>query len=327
MKTDNQRPLISIIVPVYKAEKYLNRCLDSILAQTMPDFELLLIDDGSPDRSGEICDEYAAKDSRVRVFHKENGGVASARQMGTEMASGLYSIHCDPDDWVEQNMLEEMSLLAEREKADVVMCDFMMHSPNGTYHKTQQPASLVPKDILQGIIGPELQGSMCNRLVRHSLYKKYDIHYFEGINYCEDNLIWMQFYQHDIKTNYIDKAFYHYEWSEGNHITKNNDFQTWQSLMNYHKTALRIMPLKYAKLIKGMAIPCIALGFISNYLKAEDYQLFQLSSEQIRQKVEGKRIRICMLLIKHIGYNNAYKLYCLSNVLALAKIRGKLNVH
>ena len=75
-------PKISVIVPVYKAEAYLHRCVDSILAQTFQDFEVLLIDDGSPDRSGEICDEYARKDRRVRVFHKENGGVTDARALG-----------------------------------------------------------------------------------------------------------------------------------------------------------------------------------------------------------------------------------------------------
>ena len=95
-------PKVSIIVPVYKAEKYLNRCVDSILAQTFTDFELLLIDDGSPDRSGEICDEYAKKDSRIRVIHKENGGVSSARQRGLDESIGEYTIHADPDDWVEE---------------------------------------------------------------------------------------------------------------------------------------------------------------------------------------------------------------------------------
>lgn len=101
-------PKVSIIVPVYKAEGYLHRCVDSILAQTFTDWELLLIDDGSPDRSGEICDEYAQKDSRVRVIHKENGGVSSARQRGQDEACGEYTIHVDPDDWVEPTMLEEL---------------------------------------------------------------------------------------------------------------------------------------------------------------------------------------------------------------------------
>ena len=92
-------PVISIIVAVYKAESCLRRCVDSLLAQTFQDYEILLVDDGSPDRSGEICDEYARKDNRVRVFHKENGGVASARQCGMNNARGEYVIHADPDEY------------------------------------------------------------------------------------------------------------------------------------------------------------------------------------------------------------------------------------
>lgn len=93
-------PKISVIIPVYNVEKYLRRCIDSILAQTFTDFELLLIDDGSKDKSGEICDEYAKKDSRVRVFHKENGGVSSARNLGLDNASGEWVCFVDSDDMV-----------------------------------------------------------------------------------------------------------------------------------------------------------------------------------------------------------------------------------
>ena len=93
-------PNISVIVPVYNTEQYLPRCIDSILAQTFTDFELLLIDDGSKDNSGKICDEYAAKDSRVRVFHKENGGVSSARNLGLDQAQGEWITFVDSDDWV-----------------------------------------------------------------------------------------------------------------------------------------------------------------------------------------------------------------------------------
>lgn len=97
--------MISVIVPVYKAEKYLYRCVDSILAQSHTDFELLLINDGSPDNSGAICDEYAAKDSRVRVFHKENGGVSSARNLGLDNAKGEWITFIDADDFVHRDFL------------------------------------------------------------------------------------------------------------------------------------------------------------------------------------------------------------------------------
>ena len=127
MKNCKNMPAISIICPVYSAEKYIHRCLDSILAQTFTDFELLMIDDGSPDNSGKICDEYAEKDSRIRVFHKENGGVASARQIGLDNAIGDYTIHIDPDDWVDPNMLEELYAKAKEADADIVICDYWVN--------------------------------------------------------------------------------------------------------------------------------------------------------------------------------------------------------
>ncbi len=101
-------PLVSIIVPVYNAEKYLNRCIDSILSQTMTDFELLLIDDGSKDDSGRICDEYSEKDARVRVFHKTNGGVSSARNLGLDNAIGDWITYVDADDRCSYEYLEHL---------------------------------------------------------------------------------------------------------------------------------------------------------------------------------------------------------------------------
>ena len=213
-------PKVSIIVPVYKAEKYLNRCLDSILAQTMPDFELLLIDDGSPDRSGDICDEYASRDSRIRVFHKENGGVASARQMGTEMASGLYSIHCDPDDWVEPNMLKELYMKAKEDDADMVICDYFYETIEGRQYYKQKPAENSNSDIIKQLIAGELHGSTCNKLVRTKLYNSYDISFPVNMTCMEDTFVICSLLMHDIKVEYIPKAYYHYDTIENqNSIT------------------------------------------------------------------------------------------------------------
>ena len=94
-------PEISIIVPVYKAEKYLSKCIESILGQTFTDFELILVDDGSPDKSGDICDSYAKKDNRIKVIHQSNFGVSAARNSALDLAIGKYIMFCDSDDWVE----------------------------------------------------------------------------------------------------------------------------------------------------------------------------------------------------------------------------------
>lgn len=105
--------MVSVIVPIYNSEKYLKRCVDSILSQTFSDFELLLVDDGSTDGSGSICDEYSVKDSRVRVFHKENGGVSSARNLGLDNARGEWITFVDSDDYLEESFLAELSVFED----------------------------------------------------------------------------------------------------------------------------------------------------------------------------------------------------------------------
>lgn len=117
-------PAISVIVPVYNVEAYLARCIDSILAQTFTDFELILVDDGSPDRCREICDEYAAKDSRIRVIHKENGGVSSARNLGIERATGYYVMFCDSDDVLPECTMEKLVDAARSFDGELVVGDF-----------------------------------------------------------------------------------------------------------------------------------------------------------------------------------------------------------
>ena len=116
-------PEISIIVPVYKVEPYLRRCVDSILAQTFTDFELILVDDGSPEQCGEICDEYTAKDDRIEVIHKSNGGLSSARNAGLNMVTGNYIMFCDSDDWVASLWCEIMHKAAERYQNHFIVHD------------------------------------------------------------------------------------------------------------------------------------------------------------------------------------------------------------
>lgn len=120
--------LISVIVPVYKVEDYLPRCVDSILCQTYRNIEVILVDDGSPDKCGEICDRYAQNDLRVRVIHKENGGLSDARNTGIEIASGQYISFIDSDDWVHPEFLETLYQLIRSADADIAVSDFLRTS-------------------------------------------------------------------------------------------------------------------------------------------------------------------------------------------------------
>lgn len=157
-------PLISVIVPVYKAEKYLNKCVDSIINQTYENLEIILIDDGSPDRCPEICDDYAKKDSRVKVIHKENGGVSAARNIALDIMQGDVVAFVDSDDWLELNAYQKLIEFMMEENLDVVFMaanriknneiqkiDFCYYP-----HKTIVPSKVVFSKVLRDEIGGQL---------------------------------------------------------------------------------------------------------------------------------------------------------------------------
>ena len=220
-------PKISVIVPVYKAEKYLRKCVDSILGQTFRDFELLLVDDGSPDGSGAICDEYARKDSRVRVFHKENGGVSSARQYGLDQARGEYTIHADPDDWVEPGMLEALYGKAKAEGAEMVICDFYVNDRRGQRYVAQRPTALDHESVLRDLF-QRLHGSLWNKLVRRACYSTFGVK-FPPIHLCEDLYVNVSLLLAPLRVAYVAQAFYHYEQDQNPNTLsrrKGRDFDT-----------------------------------------------------------------------------------------------------
>ncbi|MBQ9118860.1 MAG: glycosyltransferase [Lachnospiraceae bacterium] len=175
----NQQDLITIIVPVYKVEEYIHRCVDSLLRQTYPNLEIILVDDGSPDNCPVICDEYAAKDDRILVIHKENGGLSDARNAGLEVAKGKYIGFVDSDDYVQDDMYEKLYRAAVKCRADIVVC--------GLY--TEQGEKLVmeeaPRDEMKILSGEEAQLLLLQDkdMKNYAWNKLYTREVFEGIRY------------------------------------------------------------------------------------------------------------------------------------------------
>ena len=128
-------PTISVIVPVYKVEPYIRKCVDSILGQTFSDIQVILVDDGSPDQCGKICDEYAKQDNRVEVIHKENGGLSDARNAGIPYAKGEYIIFLDSDDYIDERMVERLHSLLNETNASIAACDFLCFFEDGSFEK------------------------------------------------------------------------------------------------------------------------------------------------------------------------------------------------
>ncbi|WP_242386626.1 glycosyltransferase family 2 protein [Phocaeicola sartorii] len=210
-----EKPIVTIIVPVYKAEKYLSCCIDSILAQSFKDFELLLIDDGSPDSSGQICNEYASKDNRIHSFHKENGGVSSARNMGIDNAQGEWICFIDSDDWVEADFLKE---LIQYDSFDLIVGG--LDSFGCTAISTKRNRNLVvdlkhshqEAQILNADIGNTISAFYysCGKLFRRSIISQNRLRFDTRMKMCEDTCFLMQYLTHADKIILSDSSSYRY---------------------------------------------------------------------------------------------------------------------
>jgi|BioPla2DNA2_1021312.scaffolds.fasta_scaffold14040_2 glycosyltransferase involved in cell wall biosynthesis len=203
-------PCVSIIVPVYNTASLLPRCLESLLAQTFRDFEILLVDDGSSDGSERICDEYAARDARIRVFHKSNAGVAAARQDALDQASGTYSIHVDSDDWVDPEVLQAMVQRAEADDLDMLITDFYSEYSGRSVLECQDPGTSDREEI-QRLMFRSLHGSLSNKLIRTSLYFRFGIRIPSDLQFAEDQLTVIRLFCHPLKVGYLPVAFFHYD--------------------------------------------------------------------------------------------------------------------
>ncbi|MBR5110739.1 MAG: glycosyltransferase [Clostridia bacterium] len=180
--------MLSVIVPVYNVEKYLHRCVDSILKQTYPDFELILVDDGSPDQCPQICDEYARKDPRVKVIHKPNGGLVSARNAGILASRGDYICYVDSDDWADENMLQfvhdtlakspvplDMVLFAAHDVFKDHMGETVNHVPEGYYDRERLEKEVFPRLIVDdrnGLYAGCIQAHTWDKACRRELQVK-----------------------------------------------------------------------------------------------------------------------------------------------------------
>lgn len=190
-----KNPLISIIVPVYNSEKTLNKCIDSILKQAFDDWELLLIDDGSTDRSYEICNEYAAKDKRIEVYHKKNAGVSSARNVGLNRAKGKWITFGDSDDEILNNTFALYDrIIKEHNEIDLISCGYIIYYKSGSFKNISCEKDIISKDKKSNLLNCEengYYGFLWDKCFRASIAKKY--RFDETISYCEDHLYTYQY--------------------------------------------------------------------------------------------------------------------------------------
>lgn len=296
----------SIIVTVYNIEKLLRYCIDSILEQTFTDFELLLIDDGSNDSSGRICDEYAKRDIRVRVFHKENGGVSSARNWGLEHANGEWIMYIDGDDWIEPHMLEELLQIAETTSAEVVFGNFAFVFPS---HSKTYCISNWDNDKIASLnhyinsVWTCIWGSIAKR----SLYEKHQLFSPQGITYCEDFHLIVRLCYFAQKIANVNLPLYHYRQQE-------------KSVMhNFNKKAEYDEQWVYQDTIRFFK----ELGVYENYKQSMCWRMLKATQELVLKRQTWQKFREIIPEKKHfildcpfINWKLKVNMWCLTHHMA-----------
>lgn len=219
------KPLVSIIVPVYNAEKYLKRCVDSILSQDYPYFELLLMDDGSTDASGDICDAYGQKDGRVRVVHKENTGVSDTRNRALDLAKGTYIQFLDSDDWIVPEATRLLVGSMEQYQCDMVISDFYRVSGDRLAQKgdIEEDKVMTRQEFAACMIENPADfyyGVLWNKLYRRSIIEEHRIRMDVSISWCEDFLFNLEYIRHASSFYALQVPVYYYLKRKGSLATQ-----------------------------------------------------------------------------------------------------------
>ncbi|MGO5284024.1 glycosyltransferase [Catenibacterium mitsuokai] len=319
---------ISIVIPVYQVENYIKRCLDSILSQTYSNLEIILIDDGSRDMSGKICDEYVIKDSRVKVIHQDNAGVSVARNKGLDICTGDYVTFVDSDDFLEPLMYEKMMEKVTEYNCDVVMCDCVkddgvIQTPYthdiraGFYNYNQLKEEYYPHLLMMENV--EYPATISNWLILFKREVASNIRYIEGVRYSEDLLFGAQLLYNAKSFYYMKGEFYYHYWTNSDsasHTFKEDKWEDYKVL--YEKSRklfrqdMRILNQSYLMLLFFLYNYAGDILRCKNYSKEEKHRYLKsiLSDESIIELFNNIRVyelRI-PLKLKIMTYIYKYKI-------------------
>lgn len=254
---------ISIIVPVYNAENYLKKCVDSLVNQTYRNLEIVLVDDGSGDSSGRLCDEYAKEDSRVLAVHKQNGGLVSAWKRGVSESSGQFLCFADSDDWVDLTMIEEMAAHLTGQEREIVASDYVIERQEGGEFVWQQlsPGEYLEQDVREKVI-PNLLGrerryvtiSRCMKLIGRKLVEENQKYSDPSVVMGEDMMLMLPSLI-DCKRLFVmdHKAYYHYRYVRESMVHK-YDMGMYENIRKLVKITKKIVEDKFAGEVKEMRL-------------------------------------------------------------------------
>lgn len=262
--------LVSVIIPAYNIEDYIGRCLDSIISQTYKNLEIIVVDDGSRDHTGEILDNYAKKDRRIKVIHKENGGVSSARNKGIEAAEGDYIGFIDGDDLIESEMYKTLVDLLEEENADIAHCGYQMVFPDRIdyYHNTGKKKIQTTEEGLKDLLSGEMiEPGLVNKIYKKELIKNCRLD--ETVKINEDLLMNYQLFKLSQKSVYYDITPYSY-------MIRSSSATGANSLITKREDSLRVL--------NQIKDDCINNNLLSIIYKRYIYLLMAICRDGLKDK-------------------------------------------
>ncbi len=304
--------MVSIIVPVYKVEQYLSRCVDSILKQSYSNLEIILVDDGSPDNSGTICDEYAQKDSRVKVIHKQNGGLSSARNTGLDIATGNFISFIDSDDWVDIRFIETLRNVMIETQSDMSACTFCRTKGDFAKRELFDNEPQIVKDKYFAIFDEKsYSGYAWNKLYKRDIIEKHRLRFDENIFNGEDFPFTLEYVHNSQKTAFIKQDLYFY-------------FFRIEGIMNSIRLSERFVTLIYARekaleFLKNNAPDCYDIckaSYLSillkiKYMSALEMEKYKTLYLEVDDKIKSARKGLFRL--KRVSIKNKVKLFLMIN--------------
>ncbi|WP_226063971.1 glycosyltransferase family 2 protein [Kaistella polysaccharea] len=233
-----EEKLISVIVPVYNADKYLIKCLDSIIYQSYQNLEIIIIDDGSRDGSGEICDRYAQLDNRIKVYHIHNSGVSAARNLALDLATGTYIAFIDSDDTVHPDYILELYKVAEKKQADIVCCGYEYMDQYTTYsHNDFKDLDNTRESFVERVLS-NTGGTICSKLFRFAIITDHDLRFDTNLKMREDLIFSLEFAFLSKNFFYVESYYYNYNGMNEVSLSKVDHTET---RIDVHKIILKIL--------------------------------------------------------------------------------------
>lgn len=314
--------LISIVVCVYNAEKYIHKCLTSLVQQTYKNIEIIIIDDGSPDNCSVICDKYAAKDSRIKVIHQKNAGYGAARNKGISMATGEFIGFVDPDDWVDVNMIDGMVSALNYNDADIVICDWQTFSnddeQNGELHTQNINNNWPFEKIRDEFLLDNYPNFLCNKLFALRLFAGLEI---PPDIVLGDLYVCAELFVRSSKIFYVPKGYYCYRIHASFASTQQKTRRKYGMFMAWREhervcEKYKCPPLEYSRVrAQKAAISLLVINEAKPYLN-------RAQLEDVKKYLEKSENNKVKLPLKHM-----FQWWVLKNVPGLCKALGKISIY